>query len=220
MKYPRPSTLAASAAGQRPVHLITTHRGRHLFGIHRPDDHGLYTSYVLGFHNGGHAQALARGLEAYRRTHGRFPPRDLSIADMELHTQHSGDEDMRHVAIDTVPLTDIITRLRGTGIVLSVFIPTGSSDSFRWADVQCRAELDAVMAKLDAAFDAEHMELLPKPHWPPQQPRPQQQQQPRGRSKRRDPPFHERFLIELARFLMHVTFKTMAAFELVLSLVL
>lgn len=132
---PRPAT--------RPVFVVTTRGGRHLFGVHRADERDQYTSYILGFDRNEHAMALAKGLEAYRRATGRFPPRDLTIADMDL-TGHNpaAVKAMEHVAVDQMQLPDLLWRLRGTGIVLSLLTAVngdgGDEDdwSFRWEDIR------------------------------------------------------------------------------------
>lgn len=139
----------------RPVFVVTTRGGRHLFGVHRADRRDLYTSYVLGFDRAEHAQALAKGLEAYRRAHGEFPPRDLSVADMDLaRHDHEAIEDLAHVGVDEVPLAELLWRLRGTAIVLSLLtaVETGQDEfSFTWRDVRPDGEWrQAAVARLDA----------------------------------------------------------------------
>ena len=119
--------------------------------------------------------AIARGLEAYRRHHGRFPSRD-STAIMELGELEPHRGRMRHVAVDSMDLVDLADRLRGTGIVLSLLAATAADPAAcAWSDL--REDDDGIrLAKLEAAWAAtadmttgpeDGPRLLPKPTWPP-----------------------------------------------------
>lgn len=177
---------APHPAPQRHVYAVTTHRGRHLFGVHRADRNQCYTSYVLGFDRAEHAIAVAKGLEAYRRAHGRFPPRDLCVDDMDLSGQDHGsvDDAMRHVAVDAVRLSELVERLDGTGIVLSLLTQVSPDDeedyTFMWTDVDCSPRCQSAAAsRLNALLSLRGDEppppvggggdevpaLLPKPRW-------------------------------------------------------
>lgn len=174
-------------APQRHVYAVTTHRGRHLFGVHRADHNQNYTSYVLGFDRQEHALAIAKGLEAYRRAHGRFPPRDLDVDvdDLDLARQdYSEAGDMIHVAVDAMQLSDLMERLRGTGIILSLLSPVEEDDDeddlvFKWTDIESGGSpwhRDTV-GRLNSLLPLRGDEpppaarrgvpaLLPKPRWP------------------------------------------------------
>ena len=175
---------ACSAVAPRPsarVFVVTTRRGRHLFGVHRADSSDMYTSYVLGFDRNEHAMALAKGLEAYRRANGQFPPRDLTEGGMDLPgCDLRGAETMTHVAVDELPLPDLIWRLRGTGIVLSLLTAVDDDPediTFRWQDVRPDCEdsvqrLNAVLLESEALWGPPERlaaglpGLLPKPRRP------------------------------------------------------
>jgi hypothetical protein len=66
----------------RPVYVVTT--GPTLFGVHRPVPlrAGHTRAHIVGFSEEAHARAMAASLEQYRDTYGRFPPRDMMLADV------------------------------------------------------------------------------------------------------------------------------------------
>lgn len=163
------------------VHVVThgccdrPSRRPSMFGIHRVDSRGASTSYVLAFERVDHAMALARGLEAYRRTRGRFPARD-SDAIMELARLPTHEGVLRHVAVDALTLDDLADRLAGTGIVLSLLTAVGEDHGYAWKDMSSDDQA-ARVARLNAAwygasnaivpFARGCPALLPKPAWPP-----------------------------------------------------
>lgn len=121
------------------VYVITTPStpASHLFGIHRPCGGGdTTTSHVLGFQELNHAVSMAAGLEAHHDTHGCFPRRDLSIADMNLSAAlaKQAPAELTHVAVEKVEMDDLLQRLSGTGIVLSVLRPA-AEHKLTWNDV-------------------------------------------------------------------------------------
>lgn len=177
---------ARLAAAKRPVYVVTTQGGKHLFGLHRNNARGVSTSYVLGFHENAHALALAKGLEAYRRSHGHFPPRDLTVEDMGLRSQNvEAVEAFSFVAVDAMGLTELAEKLSGTGIQLSLLTPVGKESewTFRWTDIDCNRRAATTVQRLNdlmrhTAAPAARARaglpargkvpaLAPKPAWPP-----------------------------------------------------
>jgi hypothetical protein len=179
-------TTPPTHPGARPVYVVTTRGGAHLFGVHRANSKGTSTSHVLGFHDNAHAIALARGLEAYRREHGHFPPRDNGVQNMGLQSLDlAGIGEFQHVAVDALALSDLAVRLAGTGIVLSLLQAVGKEEefTFRWTDIECNsARKETVVKRLNETMGkdawpapsgrarpglAREPALLPRPVWPP-----------------------------------------------------
>lgn len=135
----RNNILPRAAASARNVYVITTPNA-HLFGIHRrrPLSDGIdeTTSHVLGFQELGHAVAMAAGLEAHRDTHGCFPRRDLSISEMNLSASlaRQAPPQLTHVSVEQVELDDLLERLSGTSIVLSL-LRSAADNKLTWHDV-------------------------------------------------------------------------------------
>lgn len=161
------------------------------FACHQND-----TTYVLCFDTLLHADAISYSLETYHVRHGAFPNRDATLDGMNLGTPMF-DIDRRRVTVRHVPLTDLLLRVRGTGIVLSILARTDVDGTFVWKDVwgdntpaAVRDALNGAWA-LERAFDSDSDSdsdssdsgsgsgsdsekrggrkpgLLPRPAWPP-----------------------------------------------------
>ena len=150
-----------------PIYVVTTppadqHR-HHLFGVHRPGPRDQYTSYVLGFQEARHAQTIAESLETYHRLHGRFPPRDLAVAALDLMSPGSGKTaggggeklELRSVCVRAVELADLLQRLKGSGIVVTLMTCDpweGSHTGFTSRDVPSDASTTAVVEALNSIW--------------------------------------------------------------------
>lgn len=158
-----------------PLYVVTTPRGgggrEHLFGVHRRNRDDSYTSFVLGFWDKKHADELAEGLEAYHRQHARFPPRD--VGELTAMARSCTDAvvaqcgrarrvDPALVAVQAVALAELLDRLRGTGIVVSILTATDGEGPFKWRDVHTDEASEVVRAVLERAVD-DVPRLLPKP---------------------------------------------------------
>lgn len=144
-------------AASKSVYVITTPNT--LFGIHRrrpfSDAMEETTSHVLGFQELSHAVAMAAGLEAHHDIHGCFPRRDLSIADMNLSAElaRKAPAQLTHVAVEQVELDDLMERLSGTGIVVSLLRPDGPH-KLTWNDVHPRASNVSTVQTLNNVWQA------------------------------------------------------------------
>lgn len=80
------------------------------------------TSMVAVFMREDDAAALARGLEAYRREHGRYPPREFArqtkrltwLRDLQLVEAAAGGVD-EVASVTEMPLSDVMAMLKGSG---------------------------------------------------------------------------------------------------------
>lgn len=147
---------------QQPVFVVTTlSKGAprpHLFGVHSRDkakDH--YQSRVFGFTDREHAVRVAKGLETYHRHHGCFPPRDRKPKDMQLRGIDP-DIQLEAVRVEEVMMRDLLHRLQGSGIMLSVLKrdtdTPGSSWIFEVKDVPTNQTTGCVVAALNRTWHA------------------------------------------------------------------
>lgn len=153
------------------VHVLSTNGRRELFGMHRPDAQGEYSTFVLGFKKRDHAEALARGLDTYYARHGSFPPRDLAVGDLELHVEEEEAAAPRRVSVDAMTVWELLRRLSGSGVHnVSVLVDVGPPEA-QWWDLQPDAHRLAVLRALDSNFsmdidEPDQPRLLPKPTRP------------------------------------------------------
>lgn len=80
------------------------------------------TSMVAAFMREDDAAALARGLEAYRGRHGRYPPREFArqtkrLAWLRDRAAAAADDgsDPEAASVVQMPLSDVMTMLKGSG---------------------------------------------------------------------------------------------------------
>lgn len=143
---------------REPVYVVTTTRHRTLFGLHRPcgvsrDD--ASNTYVLGFKASLHAEALAKSLQTYKARHGTFPRREVPVHDMNLPPGVNADIELKDVHVHMVELDDLMDRLRGTDIRVSVLTHVDESEGlrFKWKDVHPDQGARAVTDMLKSAYD-------------------------------------------------------------------
>lgn len=185
------SLRAVSALRHQQVYVVTTPR-RQLFGIHRlsPQDE-LYTSHVLGFSDESHALLIAKSLESHYQKHGAFPKRDLAAPHLHLDGVDVSIQ-LSHVAVESVQLADLLQRLRGTGIVVSLLSRMHVADepdrlAFKCRDVRTECTTASVVGVLNRTWGTHRQRpltpvyhtyeslygglklpsLMPKPTWPP-----------------------------------------------------
>jgi len=189
----RSSALRASVRRQS-VYVVTTPApalipapARQLFGVHRRGKEDLYSSHVLGFTDEAHAVVVAKSLETYHRQHGRFPSRDLVANGLCMETVDS-QIDLCHVGVERVCLADLLQRLRGTGIAVTLLTalhdpdatPASPRMSFKCRDVRPDHTVTAVVRHLNRTWEDQLAcpakatqltvpvpDLLPRPVWPP-----------------------------------------------------
>lgn len=177
---------------QQPVYVVTTPAGeapKHLFGVHRPvaPQSDIYQSHVLGFRSEHHAELLARSLESYYLKHGCFPPRDMPTATRFLDSLVPCHTPCKNVAVERMDLPELLVRLRGTGIVVTLVTPAGER-KLSCEDVRAGATYLATVSNLNRAWAETasqqslpsgtgsamdlpkllpQLKLQPKPRWPP-----------------------------------------------------
>ncbi len=176
----RVATRHLSAARQQQVFVVTT-PANHLFGVHRLTREGHSQSCVFGFLERQQADLIARSLESYHLQHGTFPPRDLAAERVALvDSLRPSDLALRDLRVQPLALPDLLYRLRGTGIVvtlLSLDTANGSSKTvaFRCQDVYTDTSASSVLGTLDRAWSRTECDvrredalpgLLPKPRRP------------------------------------------------------
>lgn len=201
----RSSTLATQRAmallraQNQDVYLVTTttapqslpRNHKHLFGVHRCDQEGLYTSHVFCFKEELHAELIAKALQTHHSRHGDFPARDLSPSSSSstggfrcMDGLDAGGLDpsieLTHVEIQREKLSELLHRLRGTGIVVSLLTGAGSEATgrllFKCRDVRTETTKRSVVENFVRCWNegqTEHQDCcwlplpLPKPDWPP-----------------------------------------------------
>lgn len=165
-------------ARQHPRVFVVTTPANHLFGVHRHTREGNYQSCVFGFRDRQQADSIARSLESHYAEHGAFPSRDLTAEGLKImESLRPSDIALRELSVLPLPLPDLLRRLRGTGIVvtlLSYEAPEGGG-AFRCQDVYTDASTSSVVGNLNRAWhrtttashrhDADAPSLLPKPVW-------------------------------------------------------
>lgn len=128
----------------------------HMFGVHRPDRQDQYTSYILGFCQEEHARALATGLDNFFERFGEFPERDASSPDFAADDKDqfasASQRRLTRVQVESLPMSELLVKLQGTGIVLSVLAPAddgGPAVVFKWSNVRISATPCQIIGRLD-----------------------------------------------------------------------
>lgn len=188
---------------QQQVYVVTTTAAppastKQLFGVHRqrsPDE--CFATYVFGFKEQRHAEIVARSLDNYHKKHGTFPSRDIDAiahqVDLVAPPPPAAAEDDDQapqqggsVSVDAVALSDLLLRVRGTGITITLLSRDEARPdrlTFTCKDVRADTTLSAVVSRLNTAWstspaaekpryytlseDKTTPRLLPKPVWPP-----------------------------------------------------
>lgn len=189
------STSAAPGKGKGPCRVYVLERQRRLFGAHcpvrwraaeraiegpsPPEGPSEYRSHVFGFSDPRHARLMAAALDGHYRRHGRFPESDVGVPGPDTLFRALRPEDARldvvePASLDIVELSlsELLLRLRGTGVVVTLLHPTEGGTLGR-KTVAPDLTTSAVREALAAAWAASEPagELLPKPAWPPLPPK-------------------------------------------------
>lgn len=152
----RSSIQSLRARPAQPVYVVTT-PNKHLFGVHRHNKEDQYQSFVFGFRDEHHARLIARSLESYYLRHGTFPPRDLSVAQMNLTELVSSDVQLCNVSVEQLHLADLLDRLKGTGIVVTVLSKDDEFPehmAFKCRDVRADTTTPSVVGALNRIWHA------------------------------------------------------------------
>lgn len=178
---PARRVVRTGAAGET-VYVVSTDADD-VFAVHRLDPRkDTYSTRVLAFREREPAAALATGLEAYRRVHGGYPPRDQGIRGMNLlqamETFGATAEPPppKVVRVRAVGVDHLVDRFRGTGVMLTLLSHAGAAarvfddkfgeepvdewaeppvDGFEWENVPVDQGAWTVVDSLDRSFYGE-----------------------------------------------------------------